>query len=119
MRLTCSILPHDNASRLLGMSACYSIGVIKWCKSREEAASFKRFAILQQEENEQDPLMDYLLNLRERMSHAKDLLTDIIFNFILLCPPCQRHYPIAVITASLVGSVRSQYPGRRCVMSTC
>jgi arsenite-transporting ATPase len=45
---------------------------------------------------EQDPLMDYLLNLRTRMGHAKELLTDAdqtAFFFVTL----PEALPIAVI----------------------
>ena len=46
---------------------------------------------------EKDPLMDYLLNLRERMAHAKKLLTDkALTSFFFVTLP--EALPIAVIT---------------------
>jgi len=46
---------------------------------------------------EKDPLMEYLLNLRERMAHAKKLLTDEkLTSFFFVTLP--EALPIAVIT---------------------
>jgi arsenite-transporting ATPase len=46
---------------------------------------------------EKDPLMDYLLNLRNRMAHAKELLTDkALTSFFFVTLP--EALPIAVIT---------------------
>ncbi|PIZ26431.1 MAG: arsenic transporter, partial [Chloroflexi bacterium CG_4_10_14_0_8_um_filter_57_5] len=68
--------PTANARRLLGMTSVYSMWVNKMVQSREEAASLKDLLSYSRKKQEKDPLMDYLLNLRERMSRAKTLLTD-------------------------------------------
>lgn len=89
--------PTANARRLLGMSGVYSMWVNKMVKSREEAVSLKEILSYSKKKEKQDPLMDYLLNLRERMSNAKVLLTDeakTSFFFITL----PEALPIAVIT---------------------
>lgn len=89
--------PTANARRLLGMSSVYSMWVNKMVQSREEAASLKDLLSYSKKKKEQDPLMDYLLNLRERMSHAKDLLTDkSLTSFFFVTLP--EALPIAVIT---------------------
>ena len=88
--------PTANARRLLGMSSVYSMWVNKMVKSREEAKSLREL-LSYSKKRDKDPLMEYLLNLRERMSHAKDLLTDeekTAFFFITL----PEALPIAVIT---------------------
>ena len=88
--------PTANARRLLGMSSVYSLWVNKMVKSREEAKSL-RDLLSYSGKTEKDPLMEYLLNFRERMNHAKDLLTDeekTAFFFITL----PEALPIAVIT---------------------
>ena len=89
--------PTANASRLLGMSSVYSMWVNKMVKSREEAKSLREMLSYSRKKEEKDPLMDYLLNLRERMHHAKKLLTDpelTAFFFVTL----PEALPIAVIT---------------------
>jgi len=89
--------PTANARRLLGMSSVYSMWVNKMVKSREEAKSLRELLSYSGKKEEKDPLMDYLLNLRERMAHAKELLTDpelTAFYFITL----PEALPIAVIT---------------------
>src|SRR5512136_1699449 len=68
--------PTANARRLLGMTSVYSMWVNKMVQSREEAMSLKDLLSYSQKKKEKDPLMDYLLNLRERMGRAKELLTD-------------------------------------------
>jgi arsenite-transporting ATPase len=89
--------PTANARRLLGMSSVYSLWVNKMVKSREEAKSLRELLSYSRKKEEKDPLMDYLLNFRERMYHAKELLTDpelTAFFFVTL----PEALPIAVIT---------------------
>jgi arsenite-transporting ATPase len=89
--------PTANARRLLGMSSVYSMWVNKMVQSREEAASLKDLLAYSKKKKEKDPLMDYLLNLRERMAHAKELLTDKkLTSFFFITLP--EALPIAVIT---------------------
>jgi arsenite-transporting ATPase len=88
--------PTANARRLLGMSDVYSMWVNKMVQSREEAMSLKDLLSYSKKKKEKDPLMDYLLNLRMRMGHAKELLTDdekTAFFFVTL----PEALPIAVI----------------------
>ena len=88
--------PTANARRLLGMSSVYSLWVDKMVKSREEAKSLKEL-LSYSKKNEKDPLMDYLVNFRERMEHAKTLLTnDELTAFFFVTLP--EALPIAVIT---------------------
>ena len=87
--------PTANARRLLGMSKVYSLWVNKMVKSREEAQSLRELLSFTKKK-EQDPLMEYLVNFRERISHARDLLTDpaqTAFFFVTL----PEALPIAVI----------------------
>jgi arsenite-transporting ATPase len=87
--------PTANARRLLGMSSVYSMWVNKMVQSREEAKSLREL-LSYSRKKEKDPLMDYLLNFRERMGHAKTLLTDAAktsFFFVTL----PEALPIAVI----------------------
>ncbi|MGD8622925.1 MAG: ArsA family ATPase [Anaerolineae bacterium] len=89
--------PTANARRLLGMSDVYSMWVNKMVQSREEAVSLKDLLSYSKKKKEKDPLMDYLLRLRTRMGHAKELLTDderTAFFFVTL----PEALPIAVIT---------------------
>jgi arsenite-transporting ATPase len=89
--------PTANARRLLGMSSVYSMWVNKMVKSREEAKSLRELLSYSRHKQEKDPLMDYLLNFRERMQNAKELLTDpelTAFFFVTL----PEALPIAVIT---------------------
>lgn len=89
--------PTANARRLLGMTSVYSMWVNKMVQSREEAASLKDLLSYSRKKKEKDPLMDYLLNLRERMSRAKELLTDdSLTSFFFVTLP--EALPIAVIT---------------------
>jgi len=89
--------PTANARRLLGMSSVYSMWVNKMVQSREEAMSLKDLLSYSKKKQEKDPLMDYLLNLRERMAHAKELLTDAkLTSFFFVTLP--EALPIAVIT---------------------
>jgi arsenite/tail-anchored protein-transporting ATPase len=87
--------PTANARRLLGMSKVYSLWVNKMMKSREEAQSMRELLSFTKKK-EADPLMDYLVSFRERMGHARELLTDpdkTAFFFVTL----PEALPIAVI----------------------
>jgi arsenite-transporting ATPase len=89
--------PTANARRLLGMSSVYSMWVNKMVQSREEAMSLKDLLSYSKKKQEKDPLMEYLLSLRDRMGRAKKLLTDdqlTAFFFVTL----PEALPIAVIT---------------------
>jgi arsenite/tail-anchored protein-transporting ATPase len=89
--------PTANARRLLGMSSVYSMWVNKMVQSREEATSLKELLSYSKKKKEKDPLMEYLLNLRERMGRAKLLLTDPqLTSFFFITLP--EALPIAVIT---------------------
>jgi arsenite/tail-anchored protein-transporting ATPase len=89
--------PTANARRLLGMSSVYSMWVNKMVQSREEATSLKDLLSYSKKKKEKDPLMDYLLDLRTRMAHAKELLTDkSLTSFFFITLP--EALPIAVIT---------------------
>jgi arsenite-transporting ATPase len=89
--------PTANARRLLGMSSVYSLWVNKMMKSREEASSLRDLLSYSRKKKQKDPLMDYLLNLRDRMKHAKELLTDpALTSFFFVTLP--EALPIAVIT---------------------
>jgi arsenite-transporting ATPase len=88
--------PTANARRLLGMSKVYSLWVEKMLKSREEAKSLREMLSFSRKQ-EKDPLMDYLLEFKDRMASAKELLTDealTAFFFVTL----PESLPIAVIT---------------------
>src|SRR5512137_1179422 len=67
--------PTANARRLLGMSSVYGLWVNKMLKSREEARTLREMLSFTKKK-EADPLMDYLLSFRDRMEHARVLLTD-------------------------------------------
>ena len=87
--------PTANARRLLGMSKVYALWVNKMMKSREEAQSLRELLSFTKKK-EPDPLMDYLVSFRERMEHARQLLTDpqkTSFFFVTL----PEALPIAVI----------------------
>lgn len=87
--------PTANARRLLGMSKVYSLWVNKMVKSRQEAQSLREMLSFTKKK-EEDPLMEYLLNFRTRMEHARQLLTDpekTAFFFVTL----PEALPIAVI----------------------
>ncbi|MEW6717101.1 MAG: ArsA family ATPase [Chloroflexota bacterium] len=89
--------PTANARRLLGMSSVYSMWVNKMVKSREEARSLRELLSYSKKKEEKDPLMEYLLNLQDRMGRAKNLLTNpalTAFFFVTL----PEALPIAVIT---------------------
>ena len=88
--------PTANARRLLGMSKVYGLWVDKMLKSKEEATSLRDLLSFTKKK-EEDPLLDYLLDFKDRMAHAKDLLTDdalTAFFFVTL----PESLPIAVIT---------------------
>jgi arsenite-transporting ATPase len=87
--------PTANARRLLGMSKVYSLWVDKMLKSREEARSLRQMLSFSKKK-EQDPLLTYLLQFRDRMAQARERLTDIeksVFFFVTL----PEALPIAVI----------------------
>ncbi len=89
--------PTANARRLLGMSGVYSMWVNKMVKSREEAMTLKDLLSYSKKKQQKDPLMEYLLSLRERMRRAKVLLTDgNLTSFFFITLP--EALPIAVIT---------------------
>lgn len=88
--------PTANARRLLGMSKVYSLWVGKMLKSREEARSLREMLSFSKKK-EEDPLMTYLLQFRERMGQAQKRLTDVektAFFFVTLA----EALPIAVIS---------------------
>jgi arsenite-transporting ATPase len=87
--------PTANARRLLGMSKVYGLWVNKMVKSREEAQSLRELLSFSKKK-EEDPLMQYLIDFRERIGHARELLTDpekTAFFFVTL----PEALPIAVI----------------------
>jgi arsenite-transporting ATPase len=87
--------PTANARRLLGMSKVYSLWVNKMLKSREEAQSLRELLSFTKKKQD-DPLMNYLVSFRERIGHARELLTDVeqtAFFFVTL----PEALPIAVI----------------------
>ncbi|MCJ7703285.1 MAG: ArsA family ATPase [Anaerolineales bacterium] len=89
--------PTANARRLLGMSSVYSIWVNKMVKSREEAKGLREMLSYSRKKEEKDPLMEYLIDFRERMAKAKNLLTDpALTAFFFATLP--EALPIAVIT---------------------
>jgi len=88
--------PTANARRLLGMSKVYSLWVDKMLKSRQEARTLREMLSFTKKK-EADPLLEYLLGLRDRMGQAPQLLSDAektAFFFITL----PEALPIAVIT---------------------
>ena len=88
--------PTANARRLLGMSKVYGLWVEKMLKSREEAQSLRE-ALSFTKKKEEDPLMQYLVDFRGRIAHARELLTDpekTAFFFVTL----PEALPIAVIS---------------------
>lgn len=89
--------PTANARRLLGMSSVYGLWVNKMMESRKEAQAMRiRLSYSKKDEEEKDPLMDYLINFQKRMANAKELLTDpakTAFFFVTL----PEALPIAVI----------------------
>ena len=90
--------PTANARRLLGMSKVYTLWVDKMVKSREEAKSMRLSLSFRKKkvEDEEDPLLDYLVTFRDRIDHMRTLLTDeqkSAFFFVTLL----ESLPIAVI----------------------
>lgn len=88
--------PTANARRLLGMSKVYSLWVDKMLKSREEARTLREMLSFSKKK-EEDPLLGYLLQFRQRMDQARRRLTDqdkTAFFFVTL----PEALPIAVIT---------------------
>lgn len=87
--------PTANARRLLGMSKVYSLWVNKMLKSREEARGLRELLSFTKKK-EADPLMEYLVGFRDRMAHARELLTnDKLTAFFFVTLP--EALPIAVI----------------------
>jgi arsenite-transporting ATPase len=77
------------------MSKVYGLWVNKMLKSREEAQSLRQLLSFTKKQQE-DPLMQYLIDFRDRIGHAKELLTDeskTAFFFVTL----PEALPIAVI----------------------
>jgi arsenite-transporting ATPase len=88
--------PTANARRLLGMSKVYSLWVEKMLKSKGEAKSLREL-LSYTKKKEKDPLLDYLLDFKERMAKAQSLLTDDrLTSFFFATLP--EALPIAVIT---------------------
>ncbi len=88
--------PTANARRLLGMSKVYSLWVTKMLESRREAQAMRLTLSFSKKKEEKDPLLDYLLSFKDRMAHARTLLTDhsrTSFFFVTL----PEALPIAVI----------------------
>ncbi|MGH7769904.1 MAG: ArsA family ATPase [Candidatus Binatia bacterium] len=88
--------PTANARRLLGMSKVYSLWVDKMLKSRQEARTLREMLSFTKKK-EEDPLLTYLLQFRERMGQARERLTDAektAFFFVTL----PEALPIAVIS---------------------
>jgi arsenite-transporting ATPase len=88
--------PTANARRLLGMSKIYSLWVDKMLRAREEARTLREMLSFTKKK-EEDPLLGYLLQFRERMGQARERLTDserTAFFFVTL----PEALPIAVIT---------------------
>jgi len=90
--------PTANARRLLGMSKVYTLWVDKMVKSREEAKSMRLSLSFRKKkvEEEEDPLLEYLVTFRDRIDHMRTLLTDeqkSAFFFVTLL----ESLPIAVI----------------------
>jgi len=78
------------------MSSVYSLWVNKMLKSREEARTLREMLSFTKKK-ETDPLMEYLVSFRDRMNHARKLLTDpalTAFFFVTLA----EALPIAVVT---------------------
>lgn len=90
--------PTANARRLLGMSKVYSLWVEKMIKSRGEASALmKKLSYSRRRKEQKDPLMDYLMEFKDRMGDARRLLTEpgtTAFFFVTL----PEALPIAVIT---------------------
>lgn len=87
--------PTANARRLLGMSKVYTLWVEKMLASRKDATELKKKLSFSQKD-EEDPLLSYLLNFKERIERVHRLLTDdklTAFFFVTL----PEALPIAVI----------------------
>ena len=78
------------------MSKVYALWVNKMLKSREEAKTLREM-LSNTKNKEDDPLMTYLLSFRDRMEHARVLLTDpkLTAFFFATLPEA---LPIAVVT---------------------
>ena len=90
--------PTANARRLLGMSKVYGLWVDKMMKSRDDAKSMRLSLSFRKKkvEEEEDPLLDYLMTFRDRIEQMRVILTDkekSAFFFVTLL----ESLPIAVI----------------------
>jgi arsenite-transporting ATPase len=90
--------PTANARRLLGMSKVYALWVDKMMQSRKEAKTMRLSLSFRKKkvEQEEDPLLDYLVTFRDRIDHMRTLLIDdqkSAFFFVTLL----ESLPIAVI----------------------
>ena len=90
--------PTANARRLLGMSKVYTLWVDKMHKSREEARAMRLSLSFRKKkvEEEEDPLLEYLMTFKDRIERMRALLTDegkSAFFFVTLL----ESLPIAVI----------------------
>ncbi|MCG2778677.1 MAG: ArsA family ATPase [Desulfobacterales bacterium] len=90
--------PTANARRLLGMSKVYALWVDKMMASRKEAKSMRLSLSFRKKkvEEEEDPLLDYLITFRDRIDQMRTILTDkdkSAFFFVTLL----ESLPIAVI----------------------
>jgi arsenite-transporting ATPase len=90
--------PTANARRLLGMSKVYTLWVDKMMKSRDDARDMRLSLSFRKKKvaEEEDPLLDYLVTFRDRISQMQTLLTDqekSAFFFVTLL----ESLPIAVI----------------------
>ena len=88
--------PTANARRLLGMAKVYSLWIDKMLKSREEARSLRELLSFSKKK-EEDPLLTYLLQFRQRMGQARERLIDAektAFFFVTL----PEALPIAVVS---------------------
>jgi arsenite-transporting ATPase len=108
--------PTANARRLLGMSKVYGLWVEKMLKSREEAQSLRE-ALSFTKKQEEDPLMLYLVDFRERIGHARELLTDperTAFFFVTL----PEALPIAVVIRPEEGEAAPEFVRNRIDMQS-
>ena len=90
--------PTANARRLLGMSKVYTLWVDKMMQSREEARDMRLSLSFRKKKavEDEDPLLDYLSNFRDRIEHMRKILTNeekSAFFFVTLL----ESLPIAVI----------------------
>jgi arsenite-transporting ATPase len=90
------------------MSKVYSLWVNKMLKSREEARTLREMLSFTKKK-EEDPLMDYLVSFRDRMEHARKLLTDpALTSFFFVVLP--EALPMRSSPASSTGSRTLAFP---------